>query len=916
MRAAKGLLLLGLLSLSSSGAVFSVDFEILRNHSGDYGSDQFGKSLALGGDFDGDGYGDVATYETDTVNASPSGRGTVRVFSGQDGSQLAAFSGTAANAYYGEGGLAFIPDLDSDGHDELAIGYPRDGTNGSEVGRVDVISGRTLSKLRTFQGDSSTDRFGSAVAAAGDVNGDGTADILVGAAVARKSGWACGLVRVFSGADGSVLFSDYGPVGSWLGFSVAGAGDVDADGNDDFLAGGYADATNGTRSGIARLYSGRDGAILATVLGDDAEDGLGSSVAGLGDLDGDGCADYAVGAPRDEEQGVEKGAVHVFSGRTGERVTVLHGDALGDRFGDSIASIGDVDLDGVPDFIVGATYNDDAGVTAGQAKVFSGADFSVIRTLSGEGQNCWFGMPVAGGGDVDGDGLPDFAVASTGYSVSGSSYLGRVHVYVSRGGEGFVAINDGAEYTGAADVTLLLVRPDAAWVKYRARNAGGAWPDWTDFVQRAPFTLSSGDGEKTVEAEFRDGSGTVSPLLTDTICLDQTAPTGSFVIDGGRAYTAQRSVTLTLQATDPLSGAAGMRMRNEGGSWSWWRAFSDRSTWWLGEEDGLYSVEVQFRDLVGNESPAYSASTTLDTAGPTGSFILVGGRDYLLGDEDVVLDVTAADNAGGSGLDGLGASYDDGLHWTGWVPFTGSGEVRFSRPPGSGLRAVRARVRDRAGNEEDLGVTQTFFLWPELPALSSFAKWTGLLAPEVRVQAFSVGLVAGDSFSAKIKAKSAAGSTARVVLDLLAPGDRERLVTDQYPATAKAPVIQAWPVPATGEYLLVLRCPGGATGTYSLALTVKQGKANRTRAGILEGEPVAFDAVGGSLFSASLAGAGLTAAQVTLSGPAGPIPFPSKEGKGRVGVLPLALDQGTGTYRLAVTSPGPVTFKLSVKLPK
>ncbi|MCU0725802.1 MAG: VCBS repeat-containing protein [Planctomycetes bacterium] len=908
-RGIMGLLVTTLAALATGGAAPVVDVVWLRSHAGDASSDYFGSRLSCHGDFNGDGYADLAVYESDAGATEP---GMVRVFSGEDGTELWFVRGSGASDHYGQRGVTFLSDLDGDGCDELAIAGDRDA---NWTGRVDVFSGRTRNKLFTFKGDTAGDKLGNALAAAGDVNGDGIEDILAIAPGVYQDAVRTGRLRIYSGADGSVLLELYGFAEER---QVAGAGDVDADGYDDFVVASPSEAAAGSYAGAVRVYSGLDGALLHLLTGDDDQDYFGYSVVGLGDVDGDGCDDLAIGACGDEADGVATGAVHIHSGRTGGRMASLHGDELNDYFGYSLATLGDFDLDGVPDLVVGIRGSDDAAAQAGQARVYSGADWSVRAVLDGEGVNMLFGDKVAAGGDLNGDSIPDFVVHSAGYAPSGKTAAGKVDVYVSTCPEGHLAIDDGAECTGSREVGLWLVRPNITWTEARARNSDGSWSDWSPFLSRLPFLLSEGEGEKVVEAELRNSLGTVLGPVRDEIHLDLTSPTGTLAIDGGKAYTRQRGVTLFFSATDDRAGVGGLRLRNGGDSFGLWRPYSDSRLWVIGEVDGLHTVEVQYRDLVGNVSNAYSAMVNLDTAAPAGSFAVNGGRGYLLGGEAVVLDVMAADGPGGSGLDGLGVSFDDGLHWSAWMPFGASGPVELPAPGSEGSRVVKARIRDRAGNDTTIGAKPTYFLGSGLPVLGPNAKHTGPVAAAVCVQAFTVGFVKGDLLSAKVKTKAEGAGGCGVFLDVLAP-DRTRVVTERYPATLPAPGIAAFPAPETGEYTLVVRAIDGiatSPGTYSLALKVKPAKANRGRTATLSGEPLLFDAPRGALLSASLKGAGLTAAMVSLSGPSGPIAFLAKEGKGTVAFRAVALDQGTGTYRLETSAPGPVVVKISVKLPR
>ena len=139
------------------------------------------------------------------------------------------------------------------------------------------------SVLYTFDGDSAQDNFGFSVSGAGDVNWDGFDDLIVGAIRDDNNGSNSGSARVFSGVDGSVLYTfDGDSAGDRLGISVSGAGDVNGDGFDDLIVGAEHDDNNGTDSGSARVFSGRDGSVLYTFSGDSPDDRLGRSVSGAG----------------------------------------------------------------------------------------------------------------------------------------------------------------------------------------------------------------------------------------------------------------------------------------------------------------------------------------------------------------------------------------------------------------------------------------------------------------------------------------------------------------------------------------------------------------------------------------------------------------------------------------------------------
>ena len=160
-----------------------------------------------------------------------------------------------------------------------------------------------------------------------------------------------GRARVFSGADGSILYNfDGDSAGASLGLSVSSAGDVNGDGFADVIVG----TNNSAGSGSARVFSGVDGSVLYNFDGDSSLDGFGGSVSGAGDVNGDGFDDLIVGTLGDDNNGSASGSARVFSGSDGSVLYNFDGDSVGDRFGTSVSSAGDVNGDGFADFIVGA----------------------------------------------------------------------------------------------------------------------------------------------------------------------------------------------------------------------------------------------------------------------------------------------------------------------------------------------------------------------------------------------------------------------------------------------------------------------------------------------------------------------------------------------------------------------------------
>ncbi len=395
---------------SGSAQVFSgADGSVLYSFNGDSAGDEFGAAVSGGGDVNGDGVSDlIVGIRGDDNNGVNSG--SVRVFSGADGSVLYNSDGDSAGDEFGFA-VSNTGDVNGDGFADLIVGASGDDNTGLNSGSARVLSGTDGSALYTFNGDSAGDFMGRAVGGPGDVNGDGFADLIVGIPLDDNNGENSGSARVFSGADGSVLYSFNGDsAGDIFGRSVSGA-DINGDGNSDLIVGAPRDDNNGAESGSARVFSGADGSVIYNLNGESDGYSFGRSTCGA-DTNGDGAADVVVGAPSDDTNGENNGSVRVFSGTDGTSLFSFFGDSAGDLFGRTVTDAGDVDGDGVDDRIEGAPLNDNNGTDSGSARVVSGSDGSVIYSFDGDSPGDQFGAAVAAAGDVNGDGVADLIVGA------------------------------------------------------------------------------------------------------------------------------------------------------------------------------------------------------------------------------------------------------------------------------------------------------------------------------------------------------------------------------------------------------------------------------------------------------------------------------------------------------------------------
>lgn len=324
--------------------------------------------------------------------------------------------------------ISELRDIDGDGVTDLIVGAPSYPTSANAFGKAYVYSGRTGQLIWSWRSLIAGAALGFSVADAGDVDGDGTEDILVGA---RGGGAVKGRAIVYSGRTGAVLLNILAPAGAdMFGFSVAGPGDVDHDGFADIAVGA---AGSGTQPGFVFVYSGADGHLLYQLSGDTPGGKFGSGLARAGDVNHDGYPDLVVGA-RDSGPAA-RGRVYVLSGKDGSPILpALEPDPAtgGDLGWFFVATPGDINGDGVPDIYAGDFSDVAAGGLSGRAYVWSGLDGSLLREFTGAARA---GLgPGRGAGDADNDGLPDI-VAGSYTSSDGATNAGRADVFSGATGQ-------------------------------------------------------------------------------------------------------------------------------------------------------------------------------------------------------------------------------------------------------------------------------------------------------------------------------------------------------------------------------------------------------------------------------------------------------------------------------------------------
>ncbi len=344
---------------------------LLYQWNGTSSFEQLGQAIAPAGDLNQDGYADILIGNPHFLTQS------AFVYSGADGSTLLTIPGSPASAF----GLAvaLAGDVDGDGRPDYIISAPNEGVGGVAY----LISGATGTTLFSWAGSNLFDNYGQHVSGAGDVNGDGFPDILIGSPLADYAGVSDkGTVEIFSGFDGSLLYQWVGLTpNEQLGISVHGQSDINGDGFDDILFGSlYADSPSYPATGSATVCSGADGSILFEFFGTLPYEFAGKSVSFVADMNQDGVDDILVGAPSAHSPSGIGGRVDLYSGANGTLLHQWFGEVDGSSFGESIAQGGDANADGLSDVLIGAQFTDYSATDAGSAYVLSFAPLATAST--------------------------------------------------------------------------------------------------------------------------------------------------------------------------------------------------------------------------------------------------------------------------------------------------------------------------------------------------------------------------------------------------------------------------------------------------------------------------------------------------------------------------------------------------------
>jgi FG-GAP repeat len=388
--------------------------KIIREWRGESAGDQFGWIARNLGDVDGDGITDIVTSAP--THGDHAGR--IYVYSIGSGQLLWSADGRPGDEL--GTGVEGIGDANGDGRPDVAASGP------SGSGVAYIYSGRDGGILQSFKSTRTDELFGNHISAAGDVDGDGHADLIIGAPGKDGESTNAGHAYIYSGKDGKLLFTLSGErLGDAFGSAVAGF----SNGKEHYLVVG-APRAGPDHHGRVYVYGDYAGQPKFVIDADATGSALGAMfVSVVGNADG-GTHNIFVSDWTNAAKGPSTGRIYLHSGRTGERLLTLTGETAGEGFGTSKSTAGDVDGDGIEDLIIGAWQYGEAAVSAGRAYLFSGRDGHLVKTFTCRTPGDTFGFDAVGLGDVDGDGTADLLITSGWSGVSGH-HSGRVFIISS-----------------------------------------------------------------------------------------------------------------------------------------------------------------------------------------------------------------------------------------------------------------------------------------------------------------------------------------------------------------------------------------------------------------------------------------------------------------------------------------------------
>jgi len=388
--------------------------KIIREWRGESSGDQFGWIARNVGDVDGDGITDIVTSAP--THGDHAGR--IYVYSVGSGRLLWSADGRPGDEL--GSGVEGIGDANGDGIPDVAASGP------SGSGVAYIYSGRDGQILQSFKSARTDELFGNHISAAGDADGDGHADLIIGAPGKEGESTNAGHAYIYSGKDGKLLLALAGErLGDAFGSTVAGF----SNGKERYLVVGAPRAGPDHR-GRVYVYGDYGGQPKFVIDADATGNALGAMFVSVTGITDGAAHNIFVSDWTNAAKGPSTGRIYLHSGPSGARLLTLTGQTAGEGFGTSKSTAGDVDGDGFEDLIVGAWQYGEVAVSAGRAYLYSGRDGRLLKTFTCRTPGDTFGFDAVGLGDVDGDGTADLLITSGWSGVSGH-HSGRVFIISS-----------------------------------------------------------------------------------------------------------------------------------------------------------------------------------------------------------------------------------------------------------------------------------------------------------------------------------------------------------------------------------------------------------------------------------------------------------------------------------------------------
>ncbi|MEH2286985.1 hypothetical protein [Nostoc sp.] len=598
--------------------------------------DRSGNSVTSAGDINGDGLDDLiigadgadpngdSSGQTYVVFGSKKSFGAQFYLSTLNGTSGFAINGINENDSLGNS-VSSAGDINGDGLDDLIIGAESASPNGITSGQTYVVFGSkksfatqfNLSTVNgtngfTINGINSVDSLGNSVSSAGDINGDGIGDLIIGAPFADPNDISSGQTYVVFGSKKSFgvqfdLSTLNGTSGfainginenDSLGNSVSSAGDINGDGIDDLIIGADSASPNGDTSGQTYVVFGSkksfgDQFDLSTLNGTNGfainginpDDHSGYSVSSGGDINGDGIDDLIIGAEYADPNGDSSGQSYVVFGSkegfgaklnlstlNGTNGFAIDGINPDDRLGYSVSSAGDINGDGFDDLIIGAPLADPNGTSSGQSYVVFGSkesfgaqfDLSTLNgtngfVINGINENDRSGYSLGSAGDINGDGIDDLIIgapfADPNDISSGQSYVvfgNRAPVLDLNGNL------EGIDFSTTFSGTPVSILDSDFTLSDNDTTLAGVTITITNLLNSAAETLNA-TAIGNITAIYNPTTGTLTLSGTDTITnyrqvlssvtYNSTATTANttieFVVNDGQGFSNTSAVATT-----------------------------------------------------------------------------------------------------------------------------------------------------------------------------------------------------------------------------------------------------------------------------------------------------------------------------------------------------------------------------------